>query len=115
MSLSFQRMATVAFSTKRQPAITGGKRGAPALHLVGDHLRCTPLDPADPGGKGEFVARLITEATTQLLETMVDAELDIRAGDLLVARGREYPIKACGRWEWRGSEFLYLIVEDLQR
>ncbi len=115
MSLSFQRLATVAFSTKRQQPVVDSKRLGPQPYLTDPALRCTPLDPADPGGKGEFVARLITEATTQLLETMVDGELDIRAGDVLVARGREYPIKACGEWEWRGSIFRYLIVEDLKR
>lgn len=113
-SLSFQRLATVAYTTKRQPAVTGGKRGAPTPHLVDPGLRCTPLDPADPGGKGEFVQRLITEATVQLLECAVDAGLDIRAGDVLVVGARELQIRAVARWEWRGAEYLSLILEELK-
>lgn len=41
---SFRRQARLSASTKRSPAISGGKRGAPATHLTG--LKCTPLDPA---------------------------------------------------------------------
>lgn len=44
-SRTFARLATVTASTKRSPAVVGGKRGAPALNLTG--LKCTPLDPVD--------------------------------------------------------------------
>ena len=115
ISRSFARMATVAFTTKRSPVLAGGKRGAPVAELTSATLRCTPLDPADPGGKGELIARLITESTVQLLECFVDAAPDIRLGDILVVAGKEYPIKAVGNWEWRGDVYRALIVEDLQR
>lgn len=115
MSSSFQRMATVAFTTKRPAALAGGKRGEPTAHLTSEDLRCTPLDPADPGGKGALVERLILESKVQLLETFVAGELDIRRGDVLVVGGVDYPIKAAGRWTWGDSQFRYLIVEDLER
>lgn len=113
-SASFKRMARVAFTTRRTPAIAGGKRGAPAPYLVDAAQRCTPLDPADAGGKGERVQRLILESPVQLLECFVDGDLDIREGDILVADGRELAVRAQGPWEWRGGLYRYLIVEDLQ-
>lgn len=114
MSLSFQRMATVTFSTKRQPAVSDGKRAGPQPYLTDVALRCTPLDPADPGGRGELIERLISQAKAQLLECMVDAELDIRQGDVLVVGSRQLDIRAVARWEWRGDEFLALILEELK-
>jgi hypothetical protein len=44
-SSAFSLLASVSCSTKRSPATSGGKRGAPAEHLTG--LSCTPLDPVD--------------------------------------------------------------------
>jgi hypothetical protein len=43
---SFDDGLSVSASTKRPPAITGGKRGAAAEKLTG--LSCTPLDPVTP-------------------------------------------------------------------
>jgi hypothetical protein len=115
MSRSFARMATVPFTTKRVPPMADGKQLGPQPHLVDPALRCTPLDPADPGGKGERVKRLILEAPVQLLETFMDGALDIAEGDILVALGREHQVRAASRWEWRGETFRYLVLEDLQR
>jgi hypothetical protein len=115
MSASFRRIATVPFTTKRPPASVAGKRAVPAPYLTSATLRCTPLEPADPGGKGEILERLITESTVQLLETYADGALDMRLGDILVVDGRDYPIRGVGAWAWRGSRFHALIVEDLQR
>lgn len=38
------RFATESVTLKRSPAVTGGKRGEPAIHLT--DVRCTPLLPA---------------------------------------------------------------------
>lgn len=45
-SPSFALLAAVSCSTKRNPAVSGGKRGPPAVELNG--LSCTQLDPVDP-------------------------------------------------------------------
>ncbi len=61
------RLATVTGSTKRPPAISGGKRGAPVLLLAS--IQCTPLDPVDP----EVRQRLALETPHELLETFVNS------------------------------------------
>jgi len=45
-SASFALMASVSCTTKRPPAVSSGKRGAPAEKLTG--LKCTPLDRVQP-------------------------------------------------------------------
>lgn len=108
---SFARMATVTASTKRSPAVSGGKRGAPATNIAS--LSCTPLDPVDP----DLRQRLALETPHELLQTFVAGGLDIREGDVLVVGSQEYPIKACGDWWYRPEEadYVRLIVEDLKR
>ena len=43
-SLALRRLMRATCSTKRLPAMSGGKRGAPTAKLSG--VPCTPLDPA---------------------------------------------------------------------
>ena len=64
-TIGFQRMATKTASTKRPPALSGGKRGVPAENLTG--LTCTPLDPVAP----EVRQRLALNTPHELLETFV--------------------------------------------
>jgi len=104
-----ERFLTVTASTKRSPALAGGKRGAPVTRLVS--LRCTPLDPVDP----ELRQRVALNTPHELLQTFVDGALDILEGDILVVGAAEYPIRSCGEWEWCGSRFLHLVLEDLKR
>lgn len=115
-SASFRRMATVAFTTKRSPAMSASGRGEPAAHLTSDALRCLPLDPADSQQARDLAFRLRqeTNAPIELLQTYVDADLDILEGDVLVVGGREYPVRNVGDWTWRGSSFLALLVEDIK-
>ena len=101
------RLATVACSTKRPPAIASGKRGAPAVHLAG--LYCTPLDPLDP----ETRYRLEIETPHTLLQTFLGGDPDVVRGDVLVVGGKEYPIRRVSDWAWRADVFVHLIVEDL--
>lgn len=111
---SFAKMATVTASTKRSPAISGAKRGTPATNLTG--IACTPLDPADPGLRAELQQRLAPEGTPmEILQTFVDADLDIVEGDILVVSGAEYPIRAVADWSWRGSQYKHLLIEQLKR
>lgn len=110
MSSSFARLATVTASTKRNPAVgADGKRGAPVTQIAS--LTCTPLDPVDP----ELKARMQLDTPHELLTTYVDGDLDIRQGDYLVVSSREYPIRSVADWEWRGSVYLVLVLEDLKR
>lgn len=61
-----RRLMTVTASTKRQPAVVGGKRGTPVAHLTG--LTCTPLDPVD----AELVKRMALDTPHEKLQTYVD-------------------------------------------
>lgn len=103
------RFLTVTASTKRAPAIAGGKRGAPVVNLAS--LRCMPLDPVDP----ELRQRLALTTPHELLQTFAIGPLDIVEGDILIVAATEYPIRSCAEWEWRGSKFLHLVLEDLKR
>lgn len=103
-------------STKRAPAISGGKRGDPTTNLTG--LSVTPLDPVEP----ELTERLNMRTQGELLQTFVEntaAEtLDILEGDWLTFGGKDYPIRSCAEWVWPasvgGDVFLHLILEDLK-
>jgi hypothetical protein len=110
---SFARLATVTASTKRSPDVANNKIGAPATNLTG--ISCTPLDPADPGLQSELQQRLALDTPLELLQTFVDADLDIKEGDTLVVGSAEYPIRAVAEWTWKGSEYLRLLVEQLKR
>ncbi len=61
-----RRLMTVTASTKRQPAVVSGKRGAPVAHLA--DLTCTPLDPVD----AELAKRMALDAPHEKLQTYVD-------------------------------------------
>lgn len=104
---AFARMATVSCSTKRPPAISDGKRGAPAESVTG--LLCTPVDPVDP----ETSYRLQIETPHTLLQTFVAGDPDIKRGDVLVVGSAEYPIRAVSDWAWKSDVFVHLILEDL--
>ena len=105
-----ERLATQVVSFKRPPVTVGGKRGTPTVFLTG--VRCTPLDPVDP----EIRFRLGVETPHEILQTFVMQDVDVKEGDILItAENVEYPIKSIGEWDWRGTEFLHLYVEDLKR
>lgn len=104
-----ERFLTVTASTKRSPALAGGKRGAPVAHLTS--LRCTPLDPVDP----ELRQRVALNTPHELLQTFVAGALDVVEGDLLVVGAAEYPIRSCAEWAWGAGKFLHLVLEDLKR
>jgi hypothetical protein len=106
--MSMTRMLTVTASTKRAPALSAGKRGTPVLQVGA--LTCTPLDPVDP----ELRQRLALNTPHELLQTFT-AETEIQEGDLLVVGSKEFPIRSVAEWEWRGTTFARLILEDLKR
>jgi hypothetical protein len=61
----FSRLATVTASTKRSPAVSGGKVGAPVTKE--SSITCTPLDPVDP----EVRQRLGLQTPHEVLQTYV--------------------------------------------
>lgn len=107
MSTAFAHHATLSASTKRA-TVSSGKRASPTTNLTG--IACTPLDVVED----EVARRAGLETPHTLLQTFIDAGLDVRAGDLLVVGSQEYPIRAAAAWEWRGASYLHLIVEELQ-
>lgn len=61
----FRRMARVNASTKRAPAISGGKRGDAVAKLLG--LKCTPLDPVS----ADIQKRVALDTPMELLQTFI--------------------------------------------
>jgi hypothetical protein len=109
-SSSFSRLAVVTASTKRSPTISGGKRGDPVTNVAS--LTCTPLDPVD----AEVRQRLMLDSPNIILETFVQASVDIQVGDTLVVGSTEYPIKALEDWYWPPDQTTYrhVFVEKLK-
>ncbi len=107
-SLAFLRQLTVHASTKRNP-IVNGQRGEPTADAGLPDLLITPLMPASDG----TIRRMVLDTPTRLLEAFTERH-DVRDGDVLVVGNREYPIKAVFTWDWRGEEFIHLVVEDLR-
>jgi len=65
-SASYARQATVACSTKRNPAIdSDGNRSDPVANLTG--LKCTPLDP----GSAEITQRSGTNAPMETMRCII--------------------------------------------
>ena len=106
---SFAKLASLTVSTKRSPAISGGRRGAPTTYL--EDVPCTPLDPVDP----DLRARLALNTPHELLQTFASGGYDILEGDILVSGGVDYPIRSAAQWtDFRGVTFVHLVIEDLK-
>lgn len=110
MSAGFTKMATVTASTKRSPAVSGGKRGAATENIAS--LKCTPLDPVT----AEVAERFGLQTPHERLTCFTEGDLDILEGDILVVSSVDYPIKAVGEWTWPRSttEYKQLILEQLK-
>lgn len=65
LAFGFGFMATKTASTKRSPAISGGKVGTPVTQEA--NITCTPLDPVDP----EIRQRLALDTPHEVLQTFV--------------------------------------------
>jgi len=74
------RMATLSCSTKRNPDVSGGKRGSPTTNLT--NLSCTQLDPVEP----DLQERMGLETPHKLLQTFIDD----------------------------GTDYVHLVIEDVQ-
>jgi len=69
-SKAFALQASVSCSTKRPPAVSSGKRGAPAANLTG--LKCTPLDRVQP----ELTAQVPSATPYDTLQTFISDGTD---------------------------------------
>ena len=107
---TFALFASVTASTKRPPALSGGRRGAAAASIAS--LKCTPLDPLTP----EIALRAGLETPHELLQTFTEGGLDIVEGDIFTVSGTDRPVKAVGQWYWPmdATNYLYIVLEDLK-
>lgn len=105
---SFDEMASVTASTKRSGGITDGLETAYAESIAS--LKCLPLDPVDP----DMVLGIEGLGWREMLQTATEGNLDIVEGDLLVVATVEYPVRAVAEWEWRGSEYKMLFLEQIK-
>jgi hypothetical protein len=110
MMSSFSKMAKVTASTKRRPVVSGGKMAESWTTQIAS-LKCTPLDPVD----SETARRLNVATAYEIKECFVDSGLDIIQGDKLVVGAKEYPIREVEPWEWRGSHYQRLLLDDLKK
>ena len=106
MMPAFDRLATVTASTKRSAGIASGLEVGYTTEIVS--LKCLPLHPVDP----ELLLGREGLAFHEVLQTAVDAGLDILEGDLLVIATVEYNIRSVAEWPWRGNSYAVLIVEQ---
>lgn len=96
--MSASDSATITASTKRPPALSGGKVGSPATHLRS--VAILPLLPASQELALEGQLRSAREGKMTFAFADGDNELpDILEGDLLVVSGVEYPVKMVKEWE----------------
>ncbi len=106
---AFAKEATIACSTKRSAVNSNtSKAPTPAPYLA--NLKCTPLDPVFD----DIRERAMVETPYVMLQTFIEGDRDILPGDALVVGGKDYPIKSCVKWDWRGSRYLHLQLEDLK-
>ncbi len=112
--MSLKAIATKTATTKRAPAISGGKRAAAAAHLT-TAFSLTPLAPVSL----ELAQRLELGTPVELKQSVVYNQGDIIEGDLLVYEGSEYPIKYVGEYDgYPGIDSiqrLHIIVEEPKR
>lgn len=102
--ISFAAFTTLSASTERSTLTSGYQP-----HLVG--ISCTPLYPVDT----ETRQRLALDTPNILLETHVQDNPDIKAGDKLVIGSRKYYVKAVEAYTWlpTGDVRMRIVLEDL--
>lgn len=107
-------LATLTASTKRPPAVAGGKRSVPIAHLSG--IACLPLVPVEPQRANEYRQRPMSGTPVFLLETYAVGEHDVAAGDTLIIGAKEYRVIAAATWpEFSGVEaHTHIIVEEVK-
>ena len=112
--MSLKAIATATATTKRVPAIAGGKRGDPIANLT-TPFAMVPLTPVSL----ELAQRLGLGTPVELKQTVVYNQGDIKEGDYLTVGAVDYPIKYVGEYEgYPGIDSitrLHIIVEEPKR
>jgi hypothetical protein len=104
-----QDAATMAASTKRPPAASGGKVSQPVTHLVG--LLIVPPLPADREMVEQAELRNPREAKVTYIFPTGAALPDVVEGDLLVVGSTEYLINLVKEWpRTNDSSFLEVLM-----
>lgn len=110
VSKSFDLLARVTASTKRDPAAVSGIIGAKVENVAS--VAIFALAPLD-----QQVRQLLglTAVAGELWQTFT-RETDICEGDVLVVDDVEYPIRAVGDWPWRpsGADRVVVVVEEIK-
>lgn len=109
MMRSFDRMATVTATLKRPPEMVNGQRGEPVA-VDGWTAQVLPLMPVD--ARTVQVAGL--ETPVGLYQTFAQGDVDIRAGDVLVVNGVEYPVRWVGFWPFEAVTTVQIVVEEVR-
>lgn len=110
--MSASDAATITASTKRYPAVSGGKVGPPVTNL--SSVLIVSLLPLTP----ELAQMVKLEAPREAKLTFAFADSgnvlpDIVEGDILVVSGVEYAVRSVAEFQRPGSgSFLQLVVEQ---
>ena len=103
----FSKLATATLTTKRPPAISGGKRGVPVAYLT-TPIKCTPLASVNP----EIASRLNLGTPFELKEVYVFEDADIKEGDIATIDSIDYRVVAVAEWNFTGTDHLHVILEE---
>ena len=126
-SMSFAKLATETYSTKRSPVYSSGKTGLPSTHLT--NVKCVAIMPLISGDSdkiqrpanisvsGRVKKHWIT--STQVHQhtdggSTVTKLPDIIEDDILVVGSKNYNVKEVHSWPATSSTpaFLYLVIEE---
>jgi len=109
MTQLFDKFATITITTKRPPAISGGKRGAPVAYIT-TPIASTPIVPVSP----EIAIRLNIGTPYEAKEIFVFESADIKEGDLVTIASIDYRVVAVAEWPWEFgvATFLRIILEE---
>lgn len=123
--MTLSSMMTASATTKRLPAISSGKRGAPTTYL--ESVRITPVMLSNTTGQHQIRQAIGVEAPVQVFEAYTESHThsknsssvtelpDIVAGDQLVTGGTTYGVRWCEQQPATssfGATLLIYLTED---
>lgn len=111
--MSARSFCSVTASTKRNPAVSGNKKGAAVTNLAS--LLITPLWPVG----NETIRTLDLNSPREMLEAYHvpaagDALPDVKERDILVVGSNEYPIDWVGQWTDGDVPCLHIVVGEVK-
>lgn len=114
MTMNANLAATVTASTKRPPAVSGGKVGSPATNLAS--VMVVPLLPLGEDLAQEAQLKSTREGKlTYAFPATGNTLPDIVEGDLLVVAGVEYLVKLVKEWQRDSDGSCLEIVLSLRK